>query len=149
MVKIVNQHQLQAVASHLATELPNHCFVLLSGPLGSGKTVFAKALLETLGVTQTVKSPSFIIMANYQVVNPQAKIQNINHFDFFRLMNDGSAVSNEINILANYFANSINVIEWPYKPQAFYAKYAHHVYNVLIEIISNNTRKITISKSHK
>lgn len=47
----------------------------LRGDLGSGKTVFTKALAKKLGVTENVLSPTFVIMKTYNLQptthNPQ------------------------------------------------------------------------------
>ncbi|MEI8249148.1 MAG: tRNA (adenosine(37)-N6)-threonylcarbamoyltransferase complex ATPase subunit type 1 TsaE [Candidatus Taylorbacteria bacterium] len=39
----------------------------LSGHLGAGKTAFSKAVAQELGITETVTSPTFVIMKAYEV----------------------------------------------------------------------------------
>lgn len=39
----------------------------LSGNLGAGKTTFVKALLKSLGVTQSVVSPTFVLRRDYDI----------------------------------------------------------------------------------
>lgn len=40
----------------------------LYGELGSGKTTFMKYLAESLGVKETIQSPTFVIMKKYEIV---------------------------------------------------------------------------------
>lgn len=55
--------------------------VILSGELGVGKTVFARSLLASLGVTQTVTSPTFVLVKSYVGRFP------IDHVDIYRIDN--------------------------------------------------------------
>jgi tRNA threonylcarbamoyladenosine biosynthesis protein TsaE len=53
--------------------------VVLSGPLGSGKTAFAQGVARGLGVTDPVVSPTFTIVREYMGRVPLA------HVDLYRL----------------------------------------------------------------
>jgi tRNA threonylcarbamoyladenosine biosynthesis protein TsaE len=53
--------------------------VVLSGPLGSGKTAFAQGVARGLGVTDPVVSPTFTIVREYHGRVPLA------HVDVYRL----------------------------------------------------------------
>jgi len=53
--------------------------VVLSGPLGSGKTAFAQGVARGLGVTGPVVSPTFTIVREYEGRVPLA------HVDVYRL----------------------------------------------------------------
>jgi tRNA threonylcarbamoyladenosine biosynthesis protein TsaE len=77
--------------------------VYLYGELGSGKTVFAKAVCAELGVREAVTSPSFVIATEYE------GSMKIAHIDLYRL-----AGANARNLpLEEYMAESgITLIEW-------------------------------------
>ena len=56
--------------------------IALIGDLGTGKTTFAKKLLKNLDVKETVKSPTFTYMVEYQ------GCIDIAHFDVYRINNE-------------------------------------------------------------
>jgi len=57
--------------------------VFLSGDLGTGKSVFARALLREMGVRGDIPSPSFVMDAVYST-----PLGEIHHVDLYRLEGD-------------------------------------------------------------
>ena len=55
----------------------------LVGNLGAGKTTFTQSFLKTLGVTERVSSPTFILMRPYEVKTKHHKLAY--HLDTYRL----------------------------------------------------------------
>jgi tRNA threonylcarbamoyladenosine biosynthesis protein TsaE len=55
----------------------------LDGPLGAGKTTFARHLLAALGAEGRIKSPTFAIMEPYELASPHGPLA-VSHFDFYR-----------------------------------------------------------------
>jgi len=53
--------------------------IILSGQLGSGKTVLTKGMAESLGIDEVITSPSFAIMNLYE-----GRLK-LCHFDFYRI----------------------------------------------------------------
>jgi tRNA threonylcarbamoyladenosine biosynthesis protein TsaE len=79
--------------------------VTLKGALGSGKTVFAAGIARALGVTETVTSPTYTIISEYEGKIP------LYHIDTYRLAGDEDfrlAGGEEA-----LFGEGICVIEWP------------------------------------
>ena len=140
---IVNELQLRQFATQLAAKISHSCFVLLSGPLGAGKTIFAQALLAALRVKSVVKSPSFVIMEQYHGILTTDVDIRVNHFDFYRLLNTQTDIRPQIMNFMDYFNGSVNVVEWPAVPLHFYQKYNSDIHEINISIKNSTMRIIT------
>ena len=81
--------------------------VCLSGPLGAGKTVFAKGFALGLGYNGRVTSPTFTIMQEY----PGGRLP-LYHFDLYRL-EGGIGDLAGIGYEEYFFAGGVCLIEWP------------------------------------
>jgi tRNA threonylcarbamoyladenosine biosynthesis protein TsaE len=99
--------ETQKAGMNFAAKLKDGDVVALYGELGSGKTQFVKGICSSLGTTQIVNSPTFIIVNEYNGV----KLKNIYHFDFYRLKH-----INEVESVGfdDYLNNrGLVLIEWP------------------------------------
>lgn len=84
--------------------------ILLSGELGSGKTVFAKGVGRGLGVRATIHSPTFLLMKRYPLA--RSCFKNLWHIDCYRIHNARELIALGIkNILCD--PKNVVVIEWP------------------------------------
>lgn len=79
--------------------------VCLWGELGAGKTHLAKAFGDGLGVTDTITSPSFILMAEYEGRLP------LFHIDPYRLASAEDALAG--GLIDDRQATGVTLIEWP------------------------------------
>lgn len=68
-----------------AKDLPKDKAVVLAlqGDLGAGKTTFVQTLAKQLGITETVTSPTFVIMKKYKTADP--RFSSLVHIDAYRL----------------------------------------------------------------
>ena len=83
--------------------------VLLSGPLGAGKTVLAKGIAEGLGVEGRVSSPTFIIAREHRPA-PGGKGIPLVHVDAYRL-GDDLAQLDDLD-LDSELTEAAVVVEW-------------------------------------
>lgn len=79
--------------------------VCLWGDLGAGKTHLAKAIGAGLGVSDTIISPSFILMAEYQGRLP------LFHIDPYRLSSAEDALAG--GLIDERQAAGLTLVEWP------------------------------------
>ena len=77
----------------------------LWGDLGAGKTHLAKAFGAGLGVTDTITSPSFVLMAEYVGRLP------LFHIDLYRLAGAADALAG--GLIDDRQAAGITLVEWP------------------------------------
>ena len=81
--------------------------LLLSGPLGAGKTIFVKGICTALGIAEEdVTSPSFTL------VNPYSGRLQLYHIDLYRL-DEGASAAHAVDLdelLAD--EQAVIVIEW-------------------------------------
>lgn len=91
----------RALAPHLAAGEA----VLLSGPLGAGKSTLARALIRVLTTSdEEVPSPTFALVQHYDAEPPVA------HFDLYRL--DRPEEVREIGLLEALDDGAV-LVEWP------------------------------------
>jgi tRNA threonylcarbamoyladenosine biosynthesis protein TsaE len=93
------------LAAALSTVARPGDLVCLWGELGAGKTQFAKGFGAGLGVTDTITSPSFILMAEYAARLP------LFHIDLYRLADPGDALAG--GLLDERQADGVTLVEWP------------------------------------
>ncbi len=79
--------------------------VCLWGDLGAGKTHLAKAFGAALGVTATITSPSFILMAEYEGRLP------LFHVDLYRLADASDVLAG--GLVDDRQAAGVTLVEWP------------------------------------
>lgn len=92
-------------ASNFVLKNVNHDIILITGEVGTGKTTLIKEYCKLIGVEETVNSPTYTLINEYQ--NKRGKIV---HMDLYRVKD-----INEINELGlfEYLENNIVIIEWP------------------------------------
>ena len=95
-----------ALAARLAQALDEGQVFYLHGPLGAGKTSFARALLTALGVGERVKSPTYSLIENYMARGRPAW-----HLDLYRIADPSELEWLGLDALAEPAA--LVLVEWP------------------------------------
>jgi tRNA threonylcarbamoyladenosine biosynthesis protein TsaE len=98
----LDEPALGRLAAQLAAVLRAGDVVALSGPLGAGKTSFARSLLRALGWAGEVPSPTFTLVQPYPV-EPE-----VWHVDLYRLDSPADA-----DALGLFETDAALLVEWP------------------------------------
>ncbi|WP_460578659.1 tRNA (adenosine(37)-N6)-threonylcarbamoyltransferase complex ATPase subunit type 1 TsaE [Humibacter ginsengisoli] len=95
---------MEAFGHELGRLLQAGDLVVLSGPLGAGKTTLTRGIGEAMNVRGPVTSPTFVLARTHPSLNGGTPLV---HVDAYRL---GSAL--ELDDLDIDFARSVVVVEW-------------------------------------
>ena len=101
--------ETQKIAADFAKTLKGGEFISLIGDLGAGKTTFVRGLVEALGGTVRVKSPTFTVMNEYPV--DFGAIKRVVHIDFYRF-SDASELA-ALSLEDERRPDTVIVAEWP------------------------------------
>ena len=130
-----SEEQTEALAEKLSLSFSGDDIVVLSGPLGAGKTVFVRGLVQGRGLDpDRVNSPSFTMLNEYRGDKP------VYHFDLYR-MHDVDELR-EIGLDEYLARDGVVVIEWGEKATDILPR-PH--YFIEIKLVSDQDREINIS----
>ena len=99
------EEDTKALGLELAKCLNKGDIIALVGDLGTGKTTLTKAIAAALGVTETITSPTFTIVSEYE--SGQFPFY---HFDVYRVHEEDELF--EIGFDEYLEGNGVCVIEW-------------------------------------
>ena len=101
-----NLEELKQASDYVLKNI-NSKILLVCGEVGSGKTTLIKEICKQLKVEDTVTSPTYTLINEYN-----ANDGLVIHMDLYRIEN-----SEDINDLGlfEYFDNKFIIIEWPEK----------------------------------
>ena len=98
-----NENDTIELAQNLEAEKFPNMVICLNGDLGTGKTVFVKGFAQALGIDDTITSPTFNIVKEYN-----SGELPLFHMDVYRLEDK----KDDIGISDYYYKGGITIIEW-------------------------------------
>ncbi|MDR2610637.1 MAG: tRNA (adenosine(37)-N6)-threonylcarbamoyltransferase complex ATPase subunit type 1 TsaE [Clostridiales Family XIII bacterium] len=101
----ITEPELRALAARIAEGLTPGSILALTGDLGAGKTVFAKAVAAALGVTETVTSPTFTLVKEYE----SGRLP-FYHFDVYRI--EAPDETEMAGFAEYFFGGGVSAVEW-------------------------------------
>jgi tRNA threonylcarbamoyladenosine biosynthesis protein TsaE len=134
-----SEEQTSALATRLAESFKPGDVLILTGPLGAGKSVFVRGMAGGLGIDQNlVTSPTFTFVNEYPADKP------LYHFDLYRLKSSSELY--EIGWDEYLSRRGIVVVEWGEKAEQMLPS---RYYWIKFGIIDEHQRSIDISLVEK
>lgn len=96
-----NEAELRFLADQIGRSWAPGDTVLLSGPLGAGKTTFVRGYVESLGRAEPVRSPTFNLVQVFDTDPP------VMHADLYRVQGAQGLG------LEDYLQTHVCLVEWP------------------------------------
>ncbi len=106
----VDENATIALAQRLAAQLKPGMVIYLHGDLGAGKTTLVRGVLNALGYTGRVKSPTYTLIEPYHISG-----LDLRHFDLYRLHDEEEWEA--AGFRDEFDGHNIFFIEWPEKAQ--------------------------------
>jgi tRNA threonylcarbamoyladenosine biosynthesis protein TsaE len=112
---VLTAGDMRGLGRRLAAVLRAGDLVILSGPLGAGKTTLTQGIADGLGVRGPITSPTFVIARVHPSLRPAAgmglggRAPALVHADAYRL---GSVLELDDLDLDADLATSVTVVEW-------------------------------------
>ena len=132
---IIDLSHLKAAATWLIEKARGYNFIAFYGDMGAGKTTLIQELCRQSGVIQTVTSPTFAIVNEYNAFEDDV----IYHFDFYRL-----DIPEEVLDIGfeDYVSSGFKCfMEWPEKIEPYLPQVT---FKVFISVQSDNSRLIRL-----
>lgn len=108
-IEIDSLSDLPKVADALLGELRGRSVVLFRGPMGAGKTTLISRIAAALGAQDTVTSPTFALVNQYEGEGGR----RIYHFDFYRINSVEEAL--DLGYEEYFYSGDLCLVEWPEK----------------------------------
>lgn len=128
-----NEFDTMEIAENLESEKFPGMVICLDGELGSGKTCFVKGFAKALGITDTITSPTFSLVKEYNDGE-----MPLYHMDVYRLEDEKEDFG-----LSDYLnQEGICIIEWP---EMIESQLPEERLDIRFKVIDDNTRVLVFT----
>ena len=127
------EEDIKQAARQFVESMGDNTVFAFYGKMGAGKTTFIKAVCEELGVDDTVTSPTFAIVNEYEA----AQGRPIYHFDFYRIKKVSEAY--DMGCEEYFYSGHPCFIEWP---ELIEEVLPEETVNVTIEALPDGERRL-------
>ena len=134
IIEIDSLDELDKVAEAVIDSLNGRTVVAFDAPMGAGKTMLISRIAAHLGAEDSVTSPTFAIVNQYE-----GKERTIYHFDMYRI----ERVEEALDFGSEEYLSSgeLCLVEWPEKIEPLLPD---DTMIVRIEIVSDTARRFDI-----
>ena len=105
-IEIDSLSELERVAEEILSALGERRVVLLRGGMGAGKTTLVSRIAAKLGAEDTVTSPTFALVNEYE-----GREGTIYHFDFYRINRVEEVF--DLGYEEYFYSGELCFVEWP------------------------------------
>ena len=105
-ITIDSLSQLDSVAQTIIDSLDSRRVVLFRGGMGAGKTTLISRIVALLGAEDTVTSPTFALVNQYE-----GSEHRIYHFDFYRINRIEEVF--DFGYEEYFYSGDLCLVEWP------------------------------------
>lgn len=130
-----SEEETRILGRSIAKQCKPGTVISLRGSLGSGKTVFAKGLAEGLGIEESIVSPTFTLIQEYE-----GSLPPLYHMDLYRI--EGIEEFEMIGGEELLYGEGVTLIEWSEKVEELLPDST--IFFVHIRIMPNQERNITL-----
>ncbi len=110
-IEIDSLSDLDLVAEQIILSLDGRDVVLFRGGMGAGKTTLISRIVALLGAEDTVTSPTFALVNQYE-----GDSRRIYHFDFYRIERIEEVF--DFGYEEYFYSGDLCLVEWPEKIEA-------------------------------
>lgn len=135
-ITIDSLSDLKQVAKTIVSSLDGRSVVAFCGAMGAGKTTLISAIVEYLGSDDTVTSPTFALVNQYNTES----IGTVYHFDFYRINRIEEVF--DMGYEEYFYSGDLCLIEWP---ELIEELLPDDAMVVRIDILSPTERRFTIA----
>ena len=136
--KVISKNEMDTIdlAQNLEAEKFKNMIICLDGDLGSGKTLFAKGFGKALGIDETITSPTFTKIKEYEGELP------LYHMDVYKV----NGYDDSLNIEEYFTKDGVVIIEWSENiTEILPAEYLH----INIKVTGENRRVLVLTPHGK
>ncbi|MBR0332524.1 MAG: tRNA (adenosine(37)-N6)-threonylcarbamoyltransferase complex ATPase subunit type 1 TsaE [Alistipes sp.] len=105
-IEIDSLSELERVAEEILSSIGERRVVLLRGGMGAGKTTLVSRIASKLGAEDTVTSPTFALVNQYE-----GREGTIYHFDFYRINRVDEVF--DLGYEEYFYSGELCFVEWP------------------------------------
>jgi tRNA threonylcarbamoyladenosine biosynthesis protein TsaE len=113
--------QIHDVAKEFLAATATYKVIAFHGDMGAGKTTFIHALCEAMGVSDTISSPTFSIINQYNTTTGQT----VYHMDLYRIKDEEEAITAGVEDCL--YSGNTCLVEWPEKAPGIFPDNTLHI----------------------
>ena len=128
--------EIGKTAKQLLSGAAGYKVLAFHGEMGAGKTTLIHAVCDALNVKDTISSPTFSIINQYNTSNGET----IYHMDLYRIKDENEAVNAGVEDCL--YSGNLCLVEWPEKATGIFPDNTLHI---TISSVDDNIRKLKLN----